>query len=119
MLTLIVVLIALQLLVLTQAAAERVSTDTREGYALLIDAGSTGSRAFVFHVTETYSNRGRDLVSRDVEGSKSLKIKGGLSSFSGQTSDEIADYFTPMFQDAFKTIPTAYHKSTQVYIKGT
>ena len=104
-----------------------------EGYALLIDAGSTGSRAFVFHFTETWDVRvkvdarhmdveletERTLLSRHVHSIPSMKIKKGISTFVHSLSGELATHILPIFINASQIIPTEHWKHTQVYMKGT
>ena len=81
-------------------------------YAIVVDAGSTGSRAFIFKFT--IDNHGKKTFTVQ----KGLKVEPGLSSFINNIDDAIT-YFLPIFKDAEKQIPAFSHKSTPVYIKGT
>lgn len=92
----------------------------RDGYVLLIDAGSTGSRSFVFHITERYkSSETTELISRVVEPITSTKIKRGISTFADLESRLLVDHFAPMFLNASRAIPEEKWKTTQVFMKGT
>lgn len=82
-------------------------------YAMVIDAGSTGSRAFVFQYLDD-----NEKGSRVVKSIKGKRATPGLSTFA-QNLDGVMDYFEPLFLNAIKTIPPAYHNETLVYIKGT
>jgi Golgi apyrase len=88
-----------------------------EGFALLIDAGSTGSRAFIYDLTEAHEEY--EAVERTVRSSKGKKVMNGLSTYVDKEPKEIMDYLAPIFLNASAQIPSEYHKSTQVYIKGT
>jgi len=125
-------------LILSASAHEVVE----EGYSLLVDAGSTGSRAFVFHFTEVWSsspeserpasiavlsdgvydskNKQRVLLSRKVISLPGMKIKKGISSFGAATHwDGIVRHMLPIFVNASLTIPQDKWASTSVYMKGT
>jgi hypothetical protein len=99
--------------------AEIVTTD---GYALLLDCGSTGSRSFVFRFTETLDTENDEkLISRTVTPITTMKIKRGISSFADENSSEyaVANHLMPMFVNASLAIPIEKHANTQVFIKGT
>lgn len=93
------------------------SLEVDEGFALLIDAGSTGSRAFIYDLTEAYEET--EAVERTVRSSKGKKVMNGLSTYMDKEPAVIMDYLAPIFLNASAQIPSEYHKSTQVYIKGT
>lgn len=93
--------------------------EVQQGYAVLIDAGSTGSRAFIYDLTESYEMDGIGDMKRTVHSSKGKKVMNGLSTYVDKEPQEIMDYLAPIFLNASAQIPPAYHKSTQVYIKGT
>ena len=99
------------------------STKTEDGYVVMIDAGSTGSRAFIYHVTEVRdfidNSTKSTVISRKVTSTKGKKCIGGLSTFADSAPVDIANYLSPMFVNASKVIPTAYHSTTQVFMKGT
>jgi Golgi nucleoside diphosphatase len=85
----------------------------KESYAIVVDAGSTGSRAFIFRFS--LDNDGR----RSITSIKGMKVMPGLSSFSKSSADDVVGYLLPTFIDAAVIIPKSCHKSTKVYIKGT
>jgi Golgi nucleoside diphosphatase len=78
----------------------------------VIDAGSTGTRCFVFHVTID-----SDDV-RNVTSSQCGRLSPGVSSFVNKTS-ELPQYMAPLLLNAAKIIPTRFQIKTSVYIKGT
>jgi hypothetical protein len=83
-----------------------------DDYAVVIDAGSTGSRCFVFHVQI-------DLHShRNISSHPCGKVVPGLSAFSSHPSD-VADYFAPLLSIAATRIPAAFHSQTAIHIKAT
>lgn len=84
-----------------------------DDYALVIDAGSTGSRSFVFKYELDESNV------RIISSIKGVKVTPGLSSFVDATQDSIKEYILPMFYTALKIIPQDKHNTTVVYMKGT
>ena len=79
---------------------------------MVIDAGSTGSRAFVFKFVEDGTGN------RRVESIQGKKAVPGLSSFAANP-EGVTDYFEPLFLHAVSRIPPQYHNETIVYIKGT
>ena len=86
--------------------------ESEKFYALVIDAGSTGSRGFVFEFG--LDQHGGRLVAS----MKGKKVTPGLSSFVDHPADAI-EYLMPTFLDAAQIIPKNRHMSTNVYIKGT
>ena len=96
--------------VLTTVAA---SASQRDSYAIVVDAGSTGSRAFIFRFS--LDDEGR----RSITSIKGMKCTPGLSSFSNAPAADIVNYLLPTFLDAAQIIPRSCHKTTKVYIKGT
>jgi Golgi nucleoside diphosphatase len=83
-----------------------------EDYAIVIDAGSTGSRGFVFHITIDLDD------SRTVTSTPCGRVFPGLSSFVTQP-EKTVDIMLPLFINAAQMIPVRYHEKTQVFIKGT
>jgi len=81
-------------------------------YAVVVDAGSTGSRGFVTRIHVDQSG------SRNVASLKGKKVTPGLSDFAHNPADAV-EYIMPVLQDAATIIPPAAHNSTAVYIKGT
>ena len=84
-----------------------------ESYAIVVDAGSTGSRAFIFRFSLDAEGR------RSITSIKGMKVMPGLSSFANASSSDIVGYLLPTFIDAAIIIPKKCHRSTKVYIKGT
>ena len=82
-------------------------------YTLVIDAGSTGSRAYIFVYEDDDVLETRSV--RSIQGKKAVP---GLSSFSSHPQG-VTDYFEPLFLHAVDIIPPEYHNETLVYIKGT
>lgn len=82
-------------------------------YAIVIDAGSTGSRAFVVVIPG-----GTKKNDPSVKSIKGMKVTPGLSSFVNNPTAAV-DYITPLFDDAASRIPSEMHQATPVYIKGT
>jgi Golgi nucleoside diphosphatase len=83
-----------------------------DDYAIVIDAGSTGSRCFVFHVT---------VDSEDVRKLSSFscgKADRGISSYV-DTPHDLASYLAPLLLNAAKIIPFSFHLKTTVYVKAT
>lgn len=80
-------------------------------YAIIIDAGSTGSRAFVFEFS--LENGVRKVI-----GTKGMKVTPGLSSF-GDNPKKAISYFEPLLIDCTKFIPKSKLENTQLFIKGT
>lgn len=90
----------------------RLSSAKVDDYAVVIDAGSTGSRCFVFHVTIDYNDN------RDVTSASCGKVIPGLSTFIDNPDDATA-YLAPLLHNAAKIIPAVHYLSTHVYIKAT
>ena len=81
-------------------------------YAVVIDAGSTGTRAFVFTT---------DLLpdgSKIFHGYPCGKSRLGLSSFAGNHSGA-SEMFLPLLDVASKFVPVEHHKTTPLFVKGT
>jgi Golgi nucleoside diphosphatase len=76
-------------------------------YAIVIDAGSTGSRTFIFNATGD-----------QFEVIAGLKFKPGISQFSSNLQ-KVADYFMPALLHAATIIPTSAQAATKLHIKGT
>jgi Golgi nucleoside diphosphatase len=85
-----------------------------ESYAIVLDAGSTGTRGFIFKFTKDRNNK------RSVKSYKGKKVEPGISSFSSENlNTSVIEYLFPVFIDAKRHIPEKYHNQTPVYIKGT
>jgi hypothetical protein len=81
-------------------------------YSVVIDAGSTGSRAYIFKFSQ--NNEGKKIV----ESKKGLKIEPGLSSID-LNKNSLLNYLLPLIIDAKSQIPLENHKETSIHIKGT
>ena len=78
-------------------------------YVILCDAGSTGTRLYVYRI---------DNNSNDVTIQVGSKVKPGLSK---QTRDTAAEYLLPALEEviAEKMVPLEYHTTTPVYVYAT
>lgn len=112
MVSLITIIVTVSILMVS-CAEMFVSTN----YALIIDAGSTGSRSFIFKISEQFDEE-ESLNTRNIDVIQGLKLEPGLSSFFDSPSAAVA-HILPAIRDAANSIPISFHKSTQVYIKGT
>ena len=89
-----------------------IDASAHDKYIVGIDAGSTGSRCFVFKMTLD------DEGKRHVNSFPCGKVQPGLSTFTSKASDA-ASYLTPLLLSASDIIPASYYPSTSVFIKGT
>lgn len=83
-----------------------------DDYAVVIDAGSTGSRCFVFHVVIDHDDN------REVTSASCGKVIPGLSSFVAYPN-EASNYLAPLLHNAAQIIPSIHHISTSIFIKAT
>jgi hypothetical protein len=83
-----------------------------EQYAVVIDAGSTGTRAFVFKIDIDQDQQ------RTIHSYSCGKERRGLSSFSSNPSDA-NDMFTNLLNKALELVPEHLHSQTSLYVKGT
>jgi len=81
-------------------------------YHIVIDGGSTGSRAFVYHFYEDDSGK------KKVTGIEGKKVTPGISDFAAEPQTA-ASYLTPVVLDCKSLIPELFHKSTVVHFKAT
>lgn len=88
------------------------NTIIKENYYVVIDAGSTGSRGFVFKI-DIYNNNTKIITSHSCG-----KVRYGLSTFINKPHDAI-EYLYPLLLNASNIIPNQYHKLSSLYIKGT
>lgn len=86
--------------------------ESEKFYALVIDAGSTGSRAFIFEFGLN------EHGVRTVSSTKGKEVTPGLSYFADSPEDSV-QYLLPTILDAASSIPKDRQMSTNVYIKGT
>ena len=83
-----------------------------QNYAVVIDAGSTGSRAFIYEFRHD-ANGTRSISALHVQ-----KVMPGLSSFGDHPQDAVA-YLAPLLHNAASVIEPSHHSQTKVYIKAT
>lgn len=111
-----------------------VITKTIDDFAVVIDAGSTGSRCFVFHIVlySTIKNKYGKIKNptllealdnsyndhRNISAYTCGKVIPGLSAFAEHPNDASA-YIAPLLNIAASRIPIQYHYKTQVFIKAT
>ena len=81
-------------------------------YVIIIDAGSTGSRAHVFTLQELQSG-GYKLLNDNF-----LPLKPGLSSF-GSDAESAAKSLKPLLDYASEKVPKARHKDCPIEVKAT
>lgn len=80
-------------------------------YALMIDAGSTGSRIHVYRFN--YCNESPELEDEYFE-----MLKGGLSNY-GENPSAAADSLRPLLKSALERVPANLRKCTPVAVKAT
>lgn len=83
-------------------------------YTAIIDAGSSGSRIFVYRVR----CNSKDNVILVSEAGDALKIEPGLSAFVGQPRAAV-ESLEPLLSHATRIIPVEKHKSTTLYLLAT
>lgn len=92
-------------------------------YIVIIDAGSTGSRAYVYHypskpLRDDKSNVNFPQVS--MSGNKWMKkIRPGLSSFADNSEKAGSDHIKDLIQFAEKIVPESQHYRTPVFLHAT
>lgn len=89
-----------------------IGIDHEEQYAVVIDAGSTGTRAFVFKLDVEEGNE------RVISSFSCGKERVGLSSFVGNPS-AASDMFTELLNKAAAIVPDHLHSQTSLFVKGT
>ena len=75
----------------------------KKSYAVICDAGSTGSRVFIFEFTVFPDGK------RNVEPINSVKITPGVSSFASHPN-EVVQYFRPKLIEVANMIPGGLKK---------
>lgn len=80
-------------------------------YALMIDAGSTGSRIHVYRFN--YCSESPELEDEYFE-----MLKGGLSNY-GTNPSAAADSLRPLLKSALERVPASLQKCTPVAVKAT
>ena len=82
-------------------------------YVILCDAGSTGTRLYVYSLPPAPTSA---TTSHEVRIQEGPKIRPGLSS---QTPATAGTYLLPAFEAALEMIPVEYHETTPVYVYAT
>lgn len=85
----------------------------QQDYAVIIDAGSTGSRSFVFQFTVNPETGDRSITTISAK-----KVMPGLSTFGSHPEDAVS-YMKPLLLDAASVIDKKDHSRTKVHIKAT
>jgi hypothetical protein len=93
------------------AHAAPVHHDLLFEYAIVVDAGSGGSRMFFYQM----HGAGRNLT---VSALTRFSVEPGLSAFVGRP-EAAAGYLAPLFNHALAEIPPEQHEDTPVFIKST
>lgn len=91
-----------------------IDTD-QKGYIVIIDAGSSGSRAHVFHYTKGGGSDGKVVVDPQHQ---SLKTTPGLSSYAS-TPNQAGPALTPLIDFAKEHVPPELWGSTKLILKAT
>lgn len=94
-------------------------TETK-GYAIVIDAGSSGSRALVYEYTSDITNNPSGLPK--ITQISNFKTKPGLSSFGLKLKgsyDLWNSHFKSLIEEAKRIIPTNLQSSTPIYVQAT
>lgn len=111
------VLISLSVLfyILSIARGFLFSTERTGGYGITIDAGSTGSRIYVFE----YVNAGRiPLVTFTGKDAPSLKTKPGLSAFASRP-EKAGDSLLELLNFATQKVPESHRTGTKIHLMAT
>ena len=83
---------------------------TASKYVVVVDLGSSGSRAFVYQ----FHPDGR------VTGSKGLKVLPGISEIAeARDFGRAATYLAPLFNHTKHVVPSELHSSTPIYLRAT
>lgn len=78
-------------------------------YTIVVDAGSTGSRAYIYH---------NDVDNGKISEYPGSRVKPGLSTFVGHGTN-VTQHFWPLFESAANLIPDDHHSTTHCYIMAT
>ncbi len=91
-------------------------------YAIVVDAGSSGSRAYLYNWPESSCNPDELLKISPLTDDKNeplvMSVSPGLSSF-GDNPQDAFDYIKPLMQFSAKNIPSSKHKETPLFILAT
>jgi len=91
------------------------NAETRQGKAVVFDAGSSGTRVFVYDWT---LESGQELVTITLPPKRVKKINGGLTSFSKDTN-KIPDYLHQLINFAKTIVGENHIKTTPLYFAAT
>lgn len=78
-------------------------------YAVICDAGSTGTRAYVYRL---------DPGATRVRAQRAAKVKPGLSTFGGRPEDTVA-YLLELVADATPLVPAELRAQTPLFVRAT
>eukprot|EP01116_Phalansterium_solitarium_P001800 TRINITY_DN1161_c0_g1_i1.p1 TRINITY_DN1161_c0_g1~~TRINITY_DN1161_c0_g1_i1.p1 ORF type:complete len:357 (+),score=86.66 TRINITY_DN1161_c0_g1_i1:92-1162(+) len=85
-------------------------------YAIMMDAGSSGTRAYVYSWERLRSDR----VPHDYpQGANVYRISPGVSTLSNSTAAEVAEYFEPLLNFTRNTVPASQHSRTPIFLRAT
>lgn len=96
------------------------STMSGPKYAIIIDAGSSGSRAQVYEYRTDITLDPSGLP--QIQQMSNTKTKPGLSSFGHKKSgsyDLWKDHFEDIIEEAARLVPVNLHSSTPIYLQAT
>ena len=86
------------------------AADSAASYAVVCDAGSTGTRAYVYSLAEGHGAR--------VQAQRAAKVKPGLSTF-GSRPHEAVDYLMELIADATPLVPQHLRSQTPLFVRAT
>ena len=87
-------------------------SDSISRYAVIIDAGSSGSRVRVFGWTNEYG------LPQDVEELHSYKTRPGISVYVDDLHS-LKEYVQTLLDHATEAVPSSKHSSTPIYLMAT
>eukprot|EP01012_Entosiphon_sulcatum_P005852 TRINITY_DN126_c0_g1_i1.p1 TRINITY_DN126_c0_g1~~TRINITY_DN126_c0_g1_i1.p1 ORF type:complete len:895 (+),score=160.71 TRINITY_DN126_c0_g1_i1:104-2788(+) len=90
-------------------------------YGVMLDAGSSGTRAYIYQWTKRVDNTFPDVTGAPNQVNQtawSLKISPGISAFPNNLTG-LCPYLQPLITYAKSKIPTASQPSTVLYLKAT
>ncbi|CAL8108354.1 unnamed protein product [Calicophoron daubneyi] len=113
-------IVLFEILCLTRASP--VDKNDARKYSVIIDAGSSGSRSFVYTWLSTQGQENTlpviDLLMDNSGSPVVTKVNPGLSTFS-KSLGEIPDYLASLLKKAAESIPSTYHTQTSIAIYAT
>mmetsp|Transcript_17207 Transcript_17207/g.25490 ORF Transcript_17207/g.25490 Transcript_17207/m.25490 type:complete len:171 (-) Transcript_17207:1018-1530(-) len=81
-------------------------------YAVVVDAGSMGSRVFIYHLTEAENGMGLDIKAKP-----SKNITPGLATYH-ENPEKSFSYLEPLVEYAKENIPQESHRQTPFFSYG-